>query len=246
MTSTTDRGTAGTRGSASGTPGRPRAALFDLDGTLVDTNYLHTLTWWQALHQHGHEVPMAEIHRAVGMGGDKLLDHLLGARHDHRQDQALDDAHHALYATWFDALPVLEGASDLLRAVAARGMRIVLASSASADEVAAIRKALGVDDVVHAATSADDVDATKPAPDLVERALELAGAAPEEAVFVGDTVWDVKAAARAGVPCIGLLTGGVSDAELTAAGPVTVYRGPGELLRGLDSSPFAVSRAASA
>ncbi|MFJ6941155.1 HAD family hydrolase [Streptomyces sp. NPDC101132] len=233
MTSTIDRDrtTAG--------PVRPRAALFDLDGTLVDTNYLHTLTWWQALHQHGHDVPMAEIHRAVGMGGDRLLDHVLGAGHDHREDQALDDAHHALYATWFDALPVLGGARDLVRAVAARGMRVVLASSASADEVAAIRKALGVDDVVHGATSADDVESTKPAPELVERALELAGVEAGEAVFVGDTVWDVKAAARAGVACVGLLTGGVSEAELTAAGPVTVYRGPGELLRGIDSSPFA-------
>ncbi len=218
---------------------RPQAALFDLDGTLVDTNYLHTLTWWQALHQHGHQVAMAEIHRAVGMGADKLLDRLLGEARDRRQDEDLRSAHHTLYATWFDALPVLDGAADLLRSVSARGMRIVLASSASAAEVAAIRSALDADEVITAATSADDVDATKPAPDLVEQALARAGAEPEEAVFIGDTVWDVKAAARAGVPCIGLLTGGVSQAELTEAGPVTVYRSPKELLRSIDTSPLA-------
>ncbi|MEU8437643.1 HAD family hydrolase [Streptomyces sp. NPDC029216] len=217
---------------------RPRAALFDLDGTLVDTNYLHALTWWQALHQNGHDVPMARIHRAIGMGGDRILEHLLGAEHDHRNDQRLRDAHHALYAAWFDSLPVLDRAPDLLRAIAARGLRIVLASSASADEVEAIRSALGVDDVIAGATSADDVDRSKPAPDLVQQALALIDAAPEEAVFVGDTVWDVKAAARAGVPCVGLLTGGISEAELTAAGPVTVYRDPPELLRALDSSPL--------
>ncbi|GAA0316514.1 HAD family hydrolase [Streptomyces polychromogenes] len=217
---------------------RPRAALFDLDGTLVDTNYLHALTWWQALHQNGHDVPMARIHRAIGMGGDRILDHLLGASRGHRDDQRLRDAHHALYAAWFDSLPVLDRAADLLRAIAARGLRIVLASSASSDEVEAIRSALGADDVISAATSADDVDRSKPAPDLVHQALALGDAAPEEAVFVGDTVWDVEAAARAGVPCIGLLTGGISEAELTAAGPVTIYRGPPELLRALDSSPL--------
>ncbi|KIF05954.1 HAD family hydrolase [Streptomyces sp. RSD-27] len=218
---------------------RPRAALFDLDGTLVDTNYLHALTWWQALHQNGHDVPMARIHRAIGMGGDRILEHLLGAEHDHRRDQRLRDAHHALYAAWFDSLPVLDRAADLLRAIAARGLRVVLASSASSDEVRAIRSALRADDVISGATCADDVDRSKPAPDLVHQALALTDAAPEEAVFVGDTVWDVEAAARAGVPCVALLTGGISEAELTAAGPVTVYRGPPELLRALDSSPLA-------
>ncbi|MET8295249.1 HAD family hydrolase [Streptomyces sp. NPDC005180] len=222
----------------SSTDQRPRVALFDLDGTLVDTNYLHALTWWQALHQNGHEVPMARIHRAIGMGGDRILEHLLGGGRDQSQDQQLRDAHHALYAAWFDSLPVLEGAADLLRAIAARGLTIVLASSASADEVKAIRAALDADDVIAGATSADDVDRSKPAPDLVRQALALTDAAPEEAVFVGDTVWDVEAAARAGVPCVGLLTGGISEAELTAAGPVTVYQGPPELLRALDSSPL--------
>ncbi|RSS70323.1 HAD family hydrolase [Streptomyces sp. WAC06614] len=218
--------------------GRPRAALFDLDGTLVDTNYLHALTWWQALHQYEQEVPMARIHRAVGMGGDKLLDHLLGEARDRRHDDDLRAAHRALYATWFDSLPVLDGAADLLRATAARGLRIVLASSASAEEVAAVRSALDVDEIIHDATSADQVDATKPAPDLVEQALERAGAEPGEAVFIGDTVWDVKAAARAGVTCIGLLTGGIAREELTAAGPVAVYDSPTDLLRHLDTSPL--------
>ncbi|MER7764579.1 HAD family hydrolase [Streptomyces sp. NPDC097619] len=218
--------------------GRPAAVLFDLDGTLVDTNYLHVVTWWQALRQHGHEVSMARIHRAVGIGGDRILDHLLGPARDHGADEELRTAHRVLYASWYASMPLLDGARDLLRAVAARGSRIVLASSAGAEEVAAIRAALNADDLIDAVTSAADVDATKPAPDLLHLALERAGARPGEAVFVGDTVWDVRAAARAGVPCVGLLSGGVSRAELMAAGPVTVYEDPAALLRAIDSGPL--------
>ncbi|MFD4158342.1 HAD family hydrolase [Streptomyces hydrogenans] len=215
------------------------AALFDVDGTLVDTTYLHTLTWWMALRQHGHTVPMVRIHRAVGMGSDRLLDAVLGADRRAEEDEAIAGAHGTLYATWFDTLTPFEGAAELLRATAARGWRIVLASSASDEEVAAVRARLGADDVIDAATSGADVTATKPAPDLVRAALDKAGAAPEDAVLVGDTVWDVEAAGRAGVPCVGLLTGGTTRRELQDAGAVLVHDDPRSLLRHLDSSPLA-------
>ncbi|MFJ5708448.1 HAD family hydrolase [Streptomyces sp. NPDC093105] len=214
-------------------------ALFDVDGTLVDTNYLHTLTWWMALRQHGHTVPMARIHRAVGMGADRLLDAVLGADRRHDEDGAVADAHGTLYATWFDSLAPLDGAAELLRATAARGWRIVLASSASEDEVAAVRARLGADDVIDTATSSADVTATKPAPDLVRAALDKMGAEPEDAVLVGDTVWDVEAAGRAGVPCIGLLTGGTTRRELEDAGAVVVHDDALSLLRHLDAGPLA-------
>ncbi|MFE1344351.1 HAD family hydrolase [Streptomyces sp. NPDC058757] len=215
------------------------AALFDVDGTLVDTTYLHTLTWWLALRQHGHTVPMARIHRAVGMGADRLLDAVLGAERRADEDDAISGAHGTLYATWFDTLTPFEGAAELLRATAARGWRIVLASSASDEEVAAVRARLDADDVIDAVTSSADVAATKPAPDLVRAALDKVHAAPEDAVFVGDTVWDVEAAGRAGVPCVGLLTGGATRRELEDAGAVLVHDDARALLRRLDAGPLA-------
>ncbi|MEU7028410.1 HAD family hydrolase [Streptomyces sp. NPDC014779] len=213
-------------------------ALFDLDGTLVDTNYLHTLAWWQALRQYDHHVPMVRIHRAIGMGADRLLDAVLGSDRGHAQDGAIADAHGTLYAEWYATLRPFEGAAALLRATAARGWRVVLASSAAEAEVAAVRERLGADDVIEAATSGGDVSATKPAPDIVEAALDTVGAEASDAVFVGDTVWDVEAARRAGMPCIGLLTGGIPRGDLEAAGAVLVCEDALTLLRTIDSTPL--------
>ncbi|MFI9722066.1 HAD family hydrolase [Streptomyces sp. NPDC052396] len=216
----------------------PRAAVFDVDGTLVDTNYLHTVSWWEALHQAGHRVAMTDLHHTVGMSSDRLLDRLLPAGRDREQDSAISAAHKTLYATWFDRLPVLDGAPELLRTLARQGWRVVLATSAQGSELKALRRAIGAEDAIHAATSADDVQSGKPAPDAVRQALEQAGAEPGRAVFVGDTVWDVQAAGRAGVDCVALLSGGIGRAELTEAGAVAVYRDPADLLAGLDGSPF--------
>ncbi|KNB54299.1 HAD family hydrolase [Streptomyces caatingaensis] len=219
------------------TPGR--AALFDVDGTLVDTNYLHAVAWWEAFHRAGHRVAMTDVHHTIGMGSDRLLDRLLGEDRDRGGDEELSETHKAVYATWSDRLPVLNGAPELLRALAGRGWTVVLATSAQGGELAALRRAIGADDAIAAATSADDVDLSKPAPEPVERALEQAGTGPERALFVGDTVWDVEAAGRAGVACVALLSGGIGRAELEQAGALAVYRDPAALLAGLDDSPFA-------
>ena len=215
-----------------------RAALFDVDGTLVDTNYLHVVTWWEAFRQAGHAVAMPDIHHTIGMGSDHLLDRLLGEDRDRSQDGSVDAAHKALYATYFERLQAVEGAADLLRAVAGRGWNVVLASSASEKELAVMRAAVGADDAVSDATSADDVDSSKPAPDLVEQGLRRAGVPAERAVFVGDTVWDVRAAAKAGVECVALLSGGVPRADLADAGATHIYRDPADLLAHLDDSPL--------
>ncbi len=206
------------------------AALFDVDGTLVDTNYLHAVTWWQAFAQAGHNVPMAPIHRAIGMGSDQLLDALLPASRDTGADPGIRAAHSALYATYWSRIRPLPGAAELLRASRRSGLTAVLASSADPQEFAVLREVLGAEDAIDEATSAGDVETSKPAPDLVEVALRKAGARPEGAVFVGDTVWDVRACQRAGVPCIALRSVGTGAAELLDAGAVAVFCDPADLL----------------
>jgi HAD superfamily hydrolase (TIGR01509 family) len=212
------------------------AVLFDVDGTLVDSNYLHALCWWEAFTQAGHDVPTSRIHRAIGMGSDQLLDALLPRDRDKTADDAMRAAHGTLYATYWARQRPLPKAANLLRACKKHGLRVVLASSADAREFAALRAALDADDAIDDATSSADVERSKPAPDLVQIALDKAGVPPEAAVFVGDTIWDVEASRKAGVPCIGLLSGGISRAELLGAGAAEVYRDPAELLEALPES----------
>ncbi len=207
-----------------------RAVLFDVDGTLVDTNYLHAVTWWEAFAQAGHDVPMAAIHRAIGMGSDQLLDALLPGDRDRDADGQIRAAHGALYSVYWSRLRPLPGAAGILRACRDAGLRVVLASSADPGELDVLRAALDADDAIDEATSAGEVDESKPAPDLVEVALRKAAVGPGEAVFVGDAVWDARACQRAGVPCVGLLCGGTSREELLEAGAAAVYRDPADLL----------------
>lgn len=212
------------------------AILFDVDGTLVDSNYLHSVCWWEAFTQAGHHVPMARIHRTIGMGSDQLLDALLPADRNRDDDDGISAAHTALYATYFSRQQPLPKAAELLRACRKAGYRVVLASSASEREFAALRATLDADDAIDEFTSSADVDRSKPAPDLVRAALDKTGTEPGSAVFVGDTVWDVQACRTAGVPCIGLLSGGISKSELLDAGAVEVYDGPADLLDALPTS----------
>ncbi|MGW4379771.1 HAD family hydrolase [Kitasatospora sp. NPDC004531] len=218
------------------------AALFDVDGTLVDTSYLHTLAWSEALRQHGHHPPAASVHRAIGMGSDQLLDHLLGDGRDRSEDDAVSAAHLALYAQHWPGLRAFDGAADLLRACADRGWRVVLCTSASGPELDVLRKVLDADEAIFAVTDADSVSASKPAPDLVHSALDRASASPERAVFVGDTVWDVRAANRAGTPCVAVETGGFAGDELRGAGALEVHASVGALLESLDDSVLARPR----
>lgn len=224
----------------SGSDGPPRsAALFDIDGTLIDTTFLHTTSWWQAFRSAGLTVPMARIQRAIGMDSDHMLDHLLGGDRDRRADEKLSAAHGALFAQYWPALTPFDGAVHLLRACKRRGWSVVLATSAHQDELSAMLAALDADAVVDAVTGADDVSSGKPAPDLVEQALDRAGVPAGRAVFIGDTRWDVEAAGRAGVPCIGVLTGGWSRVELFDAGAAQVFESAAELLATMDASLLA-------
>lgn len=215
-----------------------RAAVFDVDGTLVDTNHLHVATWWEAFRQAGHAVPMHAIHRAVGLGSEDLVARLLGDGRDKDQDAELSAAHTALYGQYFDRLPALQDAGKLLRRLHGDGWTVVLATSASGPELSALRRAIDADDAITATASADDVEEGKPAPEPVEQALELAGVPADRAVFVGDTVWDMRAGSRAGVRCVGVLCGGIPRADLEEAGAQAVYDDPAHLLARLADSPL--------
>ncbi len=213
--------------------GRPvRGVLFDVDGTLVDSNFFHTVCWWQAFRQQGIDVPSAIIHRAIGMGADKLIEHVL-SECDLRAD--LDDsqvtaAHDALYAAYWPALRPLRGARELLRRCHDVGATTVLASSASEQELAVLIRVLASDTAIDVTTSSADAEASKPAPDIIGVALDKAKLTAQDALFIGDSVWDVHAAGQLGVRCIGLESGGTSTAELLEAGALATYQNPRDLL----------------
>lgn len=213
-----------------------RGILFDVDGTLVDSNYLHTVAWWQAFRRMDHDVPMSEVHRAIGMGGDKLVGHLLGEDRDKNQDAELDDTHGAIFSAWWPSLRSFDGARDLLLACADKDLTVVLASSASEAELKVMRAVIDADSAIAAATSSADGEESKPSPDILASALDSSALTAEDTVFVGDSVWDVKAAAELGIPTIGLLCGGTSAAELRDAGAQEIFESPRDLLDKLDQS----------
>jgi phosphoglycolate phosphatase-like HAD superfamily hydrolase len=210
------------------TPVASAALVVDVDGTLVDSTYLHTVCWWQAFHQHGFAPPMAEIHRAVGMGADHLVPHLLGDVLGYVRD-AIAAEHHRLWHVWWPRVPLTVGARALLQEAARLGLDVVLASSARPDELDAMRRTLDSDDCITAVVGAADVDSSKPDPDVLAVALDRAGTDAADALFVGDSVWDGIAAARLAVPFLGVLCGGTSAAELAAAGARATYADPGEV-----------------
>jgi HAD superfamily hydrolase (TIGR01509 family) len=215
---------------------RKAAVLFDVDGTLVDSTYLHTLAWWQAFQQAGYDVSMARIHRSVGMGGDKILAALLPADRDVSADEAIMSSHAAVFATFWPYLRPLDGAKDLLARCHESGFAVALASSARDRDLEILRATIGADAYIDAATSSKDARESKPEPDILVAALEAVGVQAKDAVYVGDSVWDIYAAKALDMPTIGLTCGGTSEAELRSAGAVEVYETPRALLENLKDS----------
>ncbi|MCU1421654.1 MAG: family hydrolase [Microbacteriaceae bacterium] len=212
-----------------------RAVLFDVDGTLVDSNYTHVEAWTRALGELERPVDAWRIHGAIGMDSAKLLETLLGDEAEALGDRA-KELHSRFYDELSPALRPLDGARELVREVAKRGQRPVLATSAPEDELAVLRRVLRIDDEVYAVTSSEDVDTAKPEPDIVHVALERAGVEASEAVFVGDSLWDVQAGVRAGVRCVALRSGGTGALELFDAGAFFVWDDPADLLRHYDET----------
>jgi HAD superfamily hydrolase (TIGR01509 family) len=210
------------------------AVLLDVDGTLVDTNYFHTVAWFRAFREAGEEVPMWRIHRLVGMGADKLLADLAGGE---RPDLEAGWSRH--FETFKREIVAFAGARDLIRVLHERDFAVALATSGQEDDVAHVRKVLDAEDWIDVVVNSSEVEASKPAPDIFELALERLGVAASEALVVGDTVWDALAADACGLRCVGVHTGGISGVELRTAGATATYRDVEELLERLDESPIA-------
>lgn len=224
----------------SSSPAGPIAVLFDIDGTLVDSNYLHIDAWDRAFAEAGHPVAVWRIHRAIGMDSAMLLKRLLGDDAE-PLGAAVKQAHARNYSKTSDRLRPFASARELLHELSDRGHRVVLATSAPREELDALLAVLDVPDAVDAVTSGEDVETAKPEPDLVDIAVERAGATPERALLVGDSVWDVSSASRAGVRSIGVRSGGYSAEELLEAGAVAVYDDVADLLAHLEESPIVAS-----
>jgi HAD superfamily hydrolase (TIGR01509 family) len=215
----------------------PAAAILDIDGTLVDTNFHHAIAWYRAFRQRKELLPIWRIHRHIGMGGDQLVEALCGDEVENAKGDDIRAAESVLYMALIEEVEPLHGARDLIVDLKDRGHPVILASSAKATEVDHYLDLLDARELVDGWTSSADVEATKPQPDLVQAAVEKAGGGA--AVMVGDSTWDCEAAKRAGVATVAVLTGGFSEAELRDAGAVAVYRSIDELRQSLDETPLA-------
>jgi HAD superfamily hydrolase (TIGR01549 family) len=204
-----------------------RAAILDVDGTLVDTNYQHALAWYRAFRQSEFVLPIWRIHRAIGMGGDQLVPHLIGEEKADEHGDEIRAAEKALYKDMIEECEPLEGARELIRDLRENDKIVILASSAKGSEIEHYLDLLDARETADDWTMSDDVEETKPAPDLVEAAIEKAGT--DDAVMVGDTTWDVEAAKRAGIETIAVMTGGFSADELRDAGAAQVFESIAEL-----------------
>jgi HAD superfamily hydrolase (TIGR01549 family) len=216
----------------------PEAALLDVDGTLVDTNYHHALAWYRAFREHGIALPVWRIHRHIGMGGDQLVPALVpGIEQDDRE--AIEETRAFRYAELIGEVQAFEEAHELIVDLKERGIAVVLASSAPQQELDHYLELVEARGLADAWTTKDDVEATKPAPDLVLAALERAGGG--DGVMVGDTRWDVESARKAGIQTVCVMTGGWSRQELLDAGAAAVFESVGELRGKLDETPLSFS-----
>ncbi len=214
-------------------------AILDIDGTLVDTNYQHALAWYRAFRQHDIVLPVWRIHRHIGMGGDQMVAALTDDETEAKQGDDIRASEKERYVELIGEVSTMRSARELIESLKQRGHTVVLASSAKDDEVEHYLDLLDARELADDWTTSADVDATKPEPDLVQVALDKAGADPSDAVMVGDTPWDVEAAKKAGVGTIAVLTGGFAPEELKDAGAVAVFESVDELCEQLDDTALA-------
>jgi HAD superfamily hydrolase (TIGR01509 family) len=213
-----------------------RAVLLDVDGTLIDANYQHALAWYRAFRAYGLVMPIWRIHRHVGMGGDQLVPALIGEEADAEKGEDIREMRKEIYEDLIEEVAPLDGAHELISDLKERGRTTVLASSAPEKEIDHYLDLLEARDLADGWTTDDDVEATKPEPDLVRAALVMART--DDAVLVGDTPWDIESARKSGIETITVITGGYSEQELRDAGAMGVYESVQELRAHLEEPPF--------
>jgi HAD superfamily hydrolase (TIGR01509 family) len=223
----------------------PKAVIFDVDGTLIDSVDLHARAWQDAFRDYGHEVSFDDIRSQIGKGGNQLMPVFLSKEElDAKGDELEKHRGQVLKERYLPQITSFAGVSDLLQRLQADGVRIALASSAKADELQVYKQAADIDDLLDAETSSDDAEASKPDPDIFIAAMRhLGGISPDQAIVVGDTPYDAEAAGKAGLRTIGLLCGGWSETDLKKAGCIATYKDPADLLAQYDTSPLAASAA---
>jgi HAD superfamily hydrolase (TIGR01509 family) len=211
--------------------------VLDIDGTLVDSNDAHAHAWVEVLANDGVHAPFANVRRLIGKGGDKLLPEVSGIREDTPRGQKLSDARKKLFQKkYLPELRAFPGVRPLMEKILERGARLVVATSASKQEVDPLLEIAGIRDLIDKKTSSDDAENSKPDPDIVAAAIKRAKVAPERAIMLGDTPYDIEAARGAGVDCIAFRSGGWGDSDLSSA--IAIYDGAAALLEGFDSSPL--------
>jgi phosphoglycolate phosphatase-like HAD superfamily hydrolase len=220
-----------------------KAVVFDVDGTLIDTNDLHVASWVETFRRFGHSVAPEAVRGQIGKGADQLLPVFLPPGEVERRGREIAEARGELFLkSYVDRARPFPGVRELFLRLRAAGQRIVLATSSKAGELERILAPAGVGDLIDEATTADDAEHSKPSPDIFRAALErIAPIGAAEAVAVGDTPYDAEAAGGAGLRCVGLLCGGFPEAALRGAGCVAVYRDPADLLARYEQSPLAAA-----
>lgn len=215
-----------------------RAVILDVDGTLVDSNDLHARAWVDAAEEAGLELHFEEVRPLIGMGGDKVLPRVTGLEEEDPRGQALKERRGEIFRErYLPRVRAFPGVRELALRLRGEGVKIVVASSASEEDLGHLLEKAGIADLVEESTSSDDAEESKPEPDIVEAALRRCGCAPGEALMIGDTPYDVKACERAGVGIIALRCGGWGEEAL--AGALAVYDDPADLLNRWESSPLA-------
>lgn len=215
------------------------AVLFDLDGTLVDSNEQHVNAWAFAFREEGHPQELDDIRAQIGKGGDLLVPEILPDVDDAIRKRISKRHGEHFKDLYLDNVRAFDGASDLIRRVHASGRKVVLASSAKQDELEHYVGLLGIEACLAATTSIDDVETSKPEPDIFGAALERIGGEPSRSLVVGDTIYDVDAALRAGIAAVGVTSGPFDEGQLKDAGAIATFSGVAAILRDFDRSPLA-------
>jgi HAD superfamily hydrolase (TIGR01509 family) len=218
-----------------------RAVIFDVDGTLVDSVDLHAEAWHRAFLQFGYQIPIAEIRSQIGKGGDKLMPVFLPREELEKKGKQIEKFRADLFKKeYMPRVRSFPRVRELFEKIRSEGQKIALATSSKKDQLKALKKIAHIEDLVDCESSADDIDSSKPDPDVFHATLDcLQPITPNECIAVGDTPYDASAAQKAGIPCAGVLCGGFPKEDLRAAGCIAIYRDPADLLANYENSPLA-------